>query len=412
MKFALVSHALPPSGSGQAMIIYRLLRNFDPNAYCLISQQEPGANEAGIFNKLPGRYYHLPLDFPVNRQMPKWRRLFNIMRGLLRGPFLRGRRIAEIMRLEQCEAVVACTGGDLLNMPASYWASKLLGVPFFLYYMDDYATQVPKLRFFTRLVEPLLVKKAAAVITLNEFMSDSLKRHYGVSPIIIRCFCDFSDYQSLPVKEEPSREIKIVYAGAIYGAHFDAFRRLLAAINSLDRSDVKLHIYTSEPVEELQREGIDGPVVFHGARKAVEMPAIQSQADLLFLPLAFETAYPKLIKTTAPSKMGELLATGRPIIAHAPADSYLAWYFRQHECGLIVDESDPVKLAQAIDRILRDKNLQRELGARARERARLDFDVSIARRRFAELMKINTDSETICTRRDIPQSNSSSTINN
>jgi glycosyltransferase involved in cell wall biosynthesis len=389
MKFALISHALPPGGGGQAMTIYRLLRNFNPDGYCLISQQEYDSNESIIFNKLQGRYYQLPPEFPVSLEMPKWRRHLNIMRGLLRGSFLRGRRVAEIMHRERCEAVVACTGGDLLNMTAGYWASRLLGVPFYPYYMDDYATQVPKLSFFARRVEPLLMKKAAAVITLNEFMSDSLNRRYGVNPVIIRCFCDVSDYRSLPVKGEPNGEIKIVYAGAIYGAHFDAFRRLLAAIKLLDSSDIKLHIYTSEPVEALQREGITGPVIFHGPRKAAEMPAVQSQADLLFLPLAFETPYPELIKTTAPSKMGELLATGRPIIVHAPADSYLAWYFRQHECGLVVDESDPVKLAQAIEQVLNDRDLQQKLSARARERAEVDFDVSIARRRFAELMKID-----------------------
>ncbi|MCA1607517.1 MAG: hypothetical protein LC775_19095, partial [Acidobacteria bacterium] len=199
MKFALISHALPPAGSGQAMTIYRLLCDLNPADYCLFSQQEYGTDESIIFKKLQARYYHLPPEFPVSAEMPKWRRRLNIISGLLVGSYIRGRRIAKILRHERCEAVVACTGGDMLNLPAGYWASRILGVPFYPYYMDYYAMQVPKLRFFAKRVEPVLIRRAAAVITLNEFMSDVLHRQYGVKPIIIRGFCDVSEYQSPPL---------------------------------------------------------------------------------------------------------------------------------------------------------------------------------------------------------------------
>ncbi|HMF56805.1 MAG TPA: glycosyltransferase [Pyrinomonadaceae bacterium] len=393
MKFALISHALPPGGSGQAMTIYRLLRDLNPDDYCLISQQDYSSAESIIFDRLPGRYYHLPSEFSVNMRMPKWRRQMNTSLNLIFGAFRRGRRIAEILRRERCEAVVACTGGDLLNLPAGYRASRMLGLPFYPYYFDDYATQVPKLQFFAKRVEPRLLKRAEAVIAPNEFMSDVLRQRHGVSAVIVRNCCDISEYRSLPEKKTASGEVKIVYTGAIYGAHFDAFQRLLAAIELLNRPEIKLHVYTSEPLPKLQQEGIKGSVVFHGPRKATEMPAIQSEADLLFLPLAFESSYPELIRTSAPSKTGELLAAARPIIAHVPSDSFLAWYFRQHECGLVVDESDAVKLAQAIERILGDNDLQRKLSARARNRAEVDFDVSIARRKFAELLKLDVAGE-------------------
>ena len=42
-KFAFVSHVLPPSPSGQAVVIFRLLREFDPEEYVLISIGRTGS---------------------------------------------------------------------------------------------------------------------------------------------------------------------------------------------------------------------------------------------------------------------------------------------------------------------------------------------------------------------------------
>lgn len=393
MKFALISHVLPPGGSGQAMVIYRLLRALDPNDYCLISQQNHGA-EAGrrdYFGRLPGRYYHLPPELQVTKDMPRWRRRLNILLGLIFGLPVRAGRIARIIRGEKCEAVVACTGGDMLNLPAGYLASRRVGVPFYAYIFDDYANQLPKLRFFARRLEPLLLKRAAAIITPNEFMRDVLRQRHGVEAIVIRNPCDISDYQASPINEALSSngEIKIVYTGGVYGAHYDAFRRLVAAIELLNRWNVKLHVYTADPHSELTQEGIRGPVVFHEYQEASTMPRVQQQADLLFLPLAFNSPFPEVIRTSAPGKTGELLAARRPILVHAPPDSFIAWYFRQHECGVVVDESDPAKLAQAIERILSDESLRQRVSAHAWERALSDFSALVAQSRFAKLMKLD-----------------------
>src|SRR5438270_7997129 len=133
MKFALISQALPPGGSGQAMVIHRLLSGLPPDQYCLISQQDhsPEAGQRDYFGRLPGKYFHLPPEFPVMPEMAAWCRRKNILLGLGLGVFQRAGRITEIMRSEGCEALVACTGGDMLNLPASYIASRRLRIPFF-----------------------------------------------------------------------------------------------------------------------------------------------------------------------------------------------------------------------------------------------------------------------------------------
>jgi glycosyltransferase involved in cell wall biosynthesis len=64
---------------------------------------------------------------------------------------------------------------------------------------------------------------------------------------------------------------------------------------------------------------------------------------------------------------------------HAPADSFLAWYFRRYECGLVVDRNEPEAVAKALRRLIADPALRRALADRAWERAQADFSADRAR---------------------------------
>ena len=400
MKFALISQVLPPSWSGQAIVLYRLLQNLRPDDYCLLSRQEITLEQKEYSRRLPGRYYHLPPEFETREGeltgLAKWRRrlhvLLNTVFGL--GIVLRGRRIAGIVRREKCDAIVACTGGDLLDLPAGYLASRLLGISFYAYIFDDYRYVWPKMRFFAARLESFLLKRAAGVIAPNEFMRDELSLRYGITPVVIHNPCDLTEYEvSQPEESVADREFRLVYTGAIYDAHYDAFRNLLKAVELVGRPDLKLHLYTAFPPSQLSANGINGPIIYHEHQSVSTMPSIQQQADILFLPLAFSSPYPEMIRTSAPGKIGEYLAARRPILVHAPPDSFVAWYFRKHDCGLVVDEQNPQRLAEAIEQILTDQELRQRLSQHAWEQARADFDISTARRRFAELMKIDSARE-------------------
>ncbi|MDQ3652572.1 MAG: glycosyltransferase [Acidobacteriota bacterium] len=392
MKFALISESLPPSTSGQSMVLYRLLGGLDARDYCLVSNLRHDVPTRNAFTqRLPTNYYHLPRP----RQLTRGSRYgLKHLREGLNFPLIVGqwgRRIAGIVRREKCKAIVTCTG-EVALMPAGYLAARLTGVPFYAYLFDHYSYREwanPAARFWARRLERTLLRTAAGVIAPNELVRDDLRRRHGVEAEVIHNSFDISDYESalFPPTATANSDVKIVYTGDIYEAHYDAFRSLLAALELLGRKDVKLHLYTARSLEELAAANISGPIVCHNHHVLSEMPRIQQQADLLFLPLAFNSPYPDLVRTAAPAKMGEYLATRRPVLVHAPPDSFPAWYFREHRCGVVVDRTNPAALAEAIEQVLNDKELQHELGARAWERARTDFSIATARAKFIELLE-------------------------
>ena len=399
------------------MVLYRLLRDLNPDEYCLISQHDYDAEACRneYSRRLPGRYYQLS---PKPRALRSHRSglihltksllghrasLADLTKSLLGGRFSliylikallsivsSAGQIASIVRRENCTAVVACTD-DLLHLPAGYLASRLTGARFYPYIFDDYFTKWPEpiARFLAQRLEPTLMREAAGIIVPNEFMRDELRQRYGVEATVIHNSCDLSAYEAIPQgARQQNGEIKIVYTGAIYEAHYDAFRNLLAALELLGQPEVKLHIYTSNPLHVLQEKGISGAMVYHEHQSVFEMPRIQREADVLFLPLALNSPYPQLIKTSAPGKTGEYLAASRPVLVHAPPDSFVAWYFRKHECGVVIDEDDPSKLARAIEQLITDEALRQRLSARAWERAEADFSVASAQSRFARLLNL------------------------
>jgi glycosyltransferase involved in cell wall biosynthesis len=76
-------------------------------------------------------------------------------------------------------------------------------------------------------------------------------------------------------------------------------------------------------------------------------------------------------------------------VVHAPAKSFVARYFREHDCGLVVSDREPAALAGALDRLRRDESLRARLSANAWRRAREDFDLAKARAAFTELLGVS-----------------------
>jgi len=393
MKFAVVSENLPPStrSPGQAGMMYRLLAPLDPDSYCLISRVDYDADRfARAPHRLPARYHSLSagtLPAPDGVAPPAQPGAL-ALRHRLENVLGRAREIAAIVKREGCGAIVACPDrvGDL---PTAFAAGRLARVAFFPYFFDYYSAWFNSgpSGLAARCAEPFILKRAARVIVPNDGLRDTLAQRYGVDSAVIHNACDLSAYGGPAVAEAPAKNgaLQIVFTGAIYDAHYDGFRALLDAFDR-EGCPSRLNLYTPMAKARLGDRARDARIVYHGYQMPGEIPHIQQSADVLFLPLAFRSPFPEVIRTSAPAKMGEYLAAARPILVHAPADSFVARYFRRHDCGLVVSTQDPADVAHALGRLRVDVSLRGRLARSAWQRAREDFDLSKARADFAALL--------------------------
>ncbi|MCK7479364.1 MAG: hypothetical protein M0C28_19920 [Candidatus Moduliflexus flocculans] len=91
------------------------------------------------------------------------------------------------------------------------------------------------------------LQNCGKVLVPNEFLGAEYSHRYHISPVVIHNPCAHEHLALETIQPWPAQEdvIKIIYTGAVYHAHFDAFHNLIKALNNLGRDDIQLHLYTS-----------------------------------------------------------------------------------------------------------------------------------------------------------------------
>jgi glycosyltransferase involved in cell wall biosynthesis len=217
-------------------------------------------------------------------------------------------------------------------------------------------------------VESEALEGATGVIVPNELLAEDVSQRTRAPVHVIRNPVDLDLYARVrsEERERPAvvgRERCIVYTGAVYEAQADAVRNCAIAVEILRTKGhhVRMHIYTHDPERRRARYGIPPSVEWHGAVSELEVARVQCRADVLLLALGFQTGYPELIRTSSPLKYGEYLASGRPVLVHAPHDSFAAKFAERCGCGIVCGLSDPERLAREIESLLRQPAIAEQI---------------------------------------------------
>lgn len=391
MKFAIISPVLPPAKSGQAIVLFRLLKNIDPKQFILISPHKYGHiddNNQNGTSTLDSKYYRVPrLPFSIETYLLKADQIgFRLLLKLYL--MFRTMIFVRILKREGCECVVGCSA-DLFDPYCSYMACKKLQIPFIFYAFDDYVAQyiTKNELYFSQKYGPEILKNAKKILVPNEFLRDYYYERYNINATVIHNPINLEDYKKAdPILKEFGEERSILFTGAIYEPHYDAFNNLVRAIENLSDLKIVLDIYSDQELpKSIETKKIH--IVYHKHQNNSTMPLIQKEADLLFLPLAFNSPYKDLlIETSSPGKMGEYLAAKRPILVHAPSNSFIVWYFKKYNCGVVAESEDIADLSEKLFQILTNQSLRDEIINNAWQRASEDFDEKKGQSQFIKIL--------------------------
>ncbi len=391
MKFAIISPVLPPSPSGQAVVLYQLLKDIPQEEYIAISTHDYSRESRNHCTEiLGGTYHYLPDIHFIFKKFLLITHFFGIKIFIMAYLEKRVRQYQRILQNNGCDLAIGCTA-DIFEPYAVLSACNRLHIPFYFYILDDYLTQWTN-RFeasFLREFGPDIIKRADKVIVINECLKKVYDSRFGIATVLLHNPTDLQRYPDPPPSQRTG--IRILYTGDVGEAHYDAFRNLISALELIGDPEIKVHIYTGRRRARLLKERITGPfVVLHPHQHISSIPGIQQSADILFLPLAFHSLFPEfIINSASPGKMGEFLAAGRPILVHAPPGSFVSWYFKKHGCGLVVDSPSVEDLASAIRRLSTDNELRKQISSAARAAAFRDFDADSIRSHFRHILSRN-----------------------
>ena len=180
------------------MVLYHLLKQFDPKQYCLITLKNFNQYKflGNCSTRLNAKYFFLHPDYQIIRLMIKTVSLFRsalLLEVILK---LRIYQVKRILEKEQCRVVIGCTG-DLFDPPAAFFAGKELGIPFILYTFDFYSRQWihPVLREFSEKKEREMINGHSQVIVPNECMRQEYFQKYGIEATVIHNPFDLAEYE-------------------------------------------------------------------------------------------------------------------------------------------------------------------------------------------------------------------------
>jgi glycosyltransferase involved in cell wall biosynthesis len=115
--------------------------------------------------------------------------------------------------------------------------------------------------------------------------------------------------------------------------------------------------------------GLAGRVFFTGAVSEDLLPAYYQACDLFVLPASHRSEAFGVVQI-------EAMACGKPVVS-TELGTGTSYVNLDGKTGLVVPPRDPEALAQAIGRLLGDHRRRAQMGARARERATLEFSHEI-----------------------------------
>jgi colanic acid biosynthesis glycosyl transferase WcaI len=215
------------------------------------------------------------------------------------------------------------------------------------------------------------LRQAARVIVLGDDMRARILSK-GVAPervVVVRDGTSFptsSPGSDDPVVQEIRGGLPFVALHAGNLGFYGAWDTLLAAARLLhDESGGLVFIGEGANRAALQASAADAPNVrFLPFRPAAEIPHVMMAGDVHIV-----TVRRGLEGVVVPSKLYSILASGRPVLAVAAAESDAARIVCEAGCGMAADPDDPAAVANAIRSLRSDSARLAEMGRRARETA-------------------------------------------
>jgi glycosyltransferase involved in cell wall biosynthesis len=273
---------------------------------------------------------------------------------------------------------------------ATYLVARMTRTPYVYYLLDLYrGNRFPwSARWLARLLERRMFTGAECVVTSNAATAQYYRTRYAdrVRLDVVHIVTADDAYASEPPAYDPRPPYVISYTGAVYWAQWQAVANGIRAMDLLRDLPVQLRIYCQFPPPELTDMAAGRANVWLGRARSSEMPRIQREATLLLVALGWRTGAPDIVATATPGKSVEYLASGRPMLVHAPEYAYISRHAKKHRLGLVVDEDDPAALARAVRAFLRAPEVGREYVANAREMYRRRHDPDAAAERFVSIL--------------------------
>jgi glycosyltransferase involved in cell wall biosynthesis len=339
----LIITLYPPSLSGVSVVMRNLLSPFHSASFSIATIGNIHRKKLEVVREV-NRYTVMSTITLSGRFNAHWRDL--------QVPWSTWRVTQLIRQLNP--RVVVCVFPYYHLLKVARDATKATQTPWIAYLHDTLAEMMSTSRLAAKAqqLQEQVFAETSSLLVMSQGMADLYRERYGLvcKPL------EHSYPEPIPDALSNGNPFpQAFWSGGIYEINGNALSRVSAALR---HNGTSLHITGKTEASVLRRYGITGNYI-HTAfypRRQDYLDNLRKQG-LLILALDWpdETSvHPDELATIFPTKTPEYLATGRPILVHCPEHYFLARFFRERGCGLIVSERSEDALRNACHTLLAD----------------------------------------------------------
>ena len=365
----------PPTAGGTPVLLHRLLVPFGSDLAIFTDIARRPSVAARDPLALPARYRYFRRPPYVAERFAAGR-LVSAAATVIAATVVGVRAALAARRIGAGWILSAQDGG--FSVIAGTVAARIARVPHVVLTFDLWEENAyrPTELMLARVFEGLLLRRATVIVHCEQ-MADFYRAKHGIRCLIVRTSTERWPEPAPRVRQPP---YEILFAGHVYWAQEDALRRLVRAVRG--RADVRVTVLGHRGgLPSLVRMGIEPHGVEPSLSGAAYTTRIQA-ADVLFVGLSFDSRYPHVVRTASPAKLPDYLASGVPVVVHAPRGSHVAEWTRQSDAAVVVDEADDEALSTAIASVLRDREATARRISNGLELAREHHEIGRVREAF------------------------------
>jgi colanic acid biosynthesis glycosyl transferase WcaI len=298
--------------------------------------------------------------------------------------------------------VILCTNGSFFTGVAAYTSGGIKGTPFVYNVQDLYPEtpvaqgQLTNRRAIEGLarIERFMYRRARHITVITPTFRKNLVREKRVPAhkvSVIPNFVDTEFIRPLPKENAFSKHhslnnrFVVTHAGNL-GYVYDLETMLdAAALLRSERELVFLIVGTGvlrEPLEtKVKQLGLDN-VRFLDFQPYEALPHLRAASDV-----QVSLYRPGAARYSMPSKLYEIMASGRPVLASAETGSDVANLISETHCGLCISPQNANELAQAVLRLKNDAGLRAEMGRQGRRAAEQEYSLETVVNQYDALLR-------------------------
>lgn len=297
--------------------------------------------------------------------------------------------------------IVFCTNGSFFSGISGWMLGRLTGAKC-VYNLQDLYPEVPisqgeltspfQIRLL-RAIEQFMYRKADHLAVITPAFLEHLETK-GVNPTkatVIPNFVDTNFIRPLPkanpfsAREGLTEKFVVTHAGNI-GYVYDLDSLLESAALLSDIEDLVVLIVGDgvarrsliAKVEELRLRNVK----FLPFQPVEDLPYLRAASDVQVSLYKADSG-----KYSMPSKVYEIMASGRPLLASADRDTDIWHLVESTDCGVCVDPGEPKGLAEAIVRLREDVEERRAMGRRGRAEAERNYSIESVAHQYQRLFE-------------------------